>query len=608
MSSERNNSPLTIRLFGTFQARQGDTPLPGLHRREGEKLLAFLALHAGEPVPSRELAQRFWPSEAQLNPGEQGDFPNVRQAIRALRQALGTDGDRLSRPTRAAILLDLTGADTDVIAFDRLADTRGDAASRAFAEAVPLYRGELLAGWSDAWAVEARRRRRRAYESMLRYLGMDAWQSGERGAAEHWLRLLLTLQPGDEESVRTMLRLLSAAERYTEANAVLERFRETGREFHPDTQALAEELRCTLEAGPPLVPTTMAADAPVSDSSDSGFPLEAAGGAVSVDSPFYIIRDTDTAFQNALTRRDSIVLVKGARQVGKTSLLARGLHQARQNGARVILTDFQKLNASQLESPDSLYLFLATAVARQLELPVSPREVWEADLGPNMNMEMFLQVHVLPAVAGHLIWGMDEVDRLFSCPFGSEVFGLFRSWHNERSLAPSSPLSRLTLAIAYATEAHLFITDLNQSPFNVGTRLALADFSPDQVRELNRRYGSPFSPGDLARFEALVGGQPYLVRTGLDQATGGTGEVERLLATADSDEGIFNDHLRRLFFALSRSPILVDVLRDLLAGRAFPKSDDFYRLRAAGVLTGAAPQQARFRCPLYASYFARQLG
>jgi len=31
------------------------------------------------------------------------------------------------------------------------------------------------------------------------------------------------------------------------------------------------------------------------------------------------------------------------------------------------------------------------------------------------------------------------------------------------------------MAIAYATEAHMFITDMNQSPFNVGTRLSLAD-------------------------------------------------------------------------------------------------------------------------------------
>jgi hypothetical protein len=70
---------------------------------------------------------------------------------------------------------------------------------------------------------------------------------------------------------------------------------------------------------------------------------------------------------------------------------------------------------------------------------------------------------VLGRIDGPVVWGLDEVDRLFSCEFGSEVFGLFRSWHNRRSLDPAGPWSRLTLALAYATEAYLFITDLNQS-------------------------------------------------------------------------------------------------------------------------------------------------
>jgi serine/threonine protein kinase len=57
--------------------------------------------------------------------------------------------------------------------------------------------------------------------------------------------------------------------------------------------------------------------------------LEPVGGAVPLDSKFYIARATDDEFQAAIARQDSIVLVKGARQVGKTSLLARGLQQAR---------------------------------------------------------------------------------------------------------------------------------------------------------------------------------------------------------------------------------------------------------------------------------------
>ena len=114
---------------------------------------------------------------------------------------------------------------------------------------------------------------------------------------------------------------------------------------------------------------------------------------------------------------DSIVLVKGARQVGKTSLLARGLQQARQAGSCVVLTDFQKFNEAQFESPETLYLAIANTIALQLELDVSPRQVWNPDFGPNMNLEIFVRRHVLRVLSQPLAWGMDEVDRLFTVQF-----------------------------------------------------------------------------------------------------------------------------------------------------------------------------------------------
>jgi len=79
------------------------------------------------------------------------------------------------------------------------------------------------------------------------------------------------------------------------------------------------------------------------------------------------VRPTDALFLDALRRRDSIVLVKGARQMGKTSMLARALHQARDRGARVVLTDFQALNASELQSADTLIRALALLEQRRPE-------------------------------------------------------------------------------------------------------------------------------------------------------------------------------------------------------------------------------------------------
>ncbi len=200
-----------------------------------------------------------------------------------------------------------------------------------------------------------------------------------------------------------------------------------------------------------------------------------------------------------------------------------------------------------------------------------------------------------------------EVDRLFTSEFGSEVFGLFRSWHNARSLDPQGPWRRLTLAMAYATEAHLFITDMYQSPFNVGTRLLLEDFTCEQVAELNHRYGAPLGEAEVQDYFRLVGGHPYLVRCGLhEMATHGT-SLSALEAQADHDEGPFGDHLRRLLISLKQDAALCEVMQGVLQGQGCPTAESFYRLRSAGVIIGEAEREARPRSNLYATYLERHL-
>lgn len=336
--------------------------------------------------------------------------------------------------------------------------------------------------------------------------------------------------------------------------------------------------------------------------------LEPVGGAVPLDSQFYITRPTDGLFQSAVARSDSVVLVKGPRQVGKTSLLARSMEKARGGGARVVLTDFQVLNASQLASAETLMLALAGLIADHLDLDVSPEEVWNPNHGPNVNLERYLRHQALNKTSSQIVWALDEIDRLFAYPYAGEVFGLFRSWHNRRALDSAGPWRRLTLAIAYATEAHLFITDLNQSPFNVGTRLLLEDFSFEQVAELNSRYGAPLgTEGEMDRYFRLIGGHPYLAQRGFyEMATGGV-RLSELESDADSDQGPFGDNLRRLLISLSQAEGLCEAVREVLQGRPCPDAESFYRLRSAGVLSGDSARDAKLRCQLYASYLRKHL-
>ena len=336
--------------------------------------------------------------------------------------------------------------------------------------------------------------------------------------------------------------------------------------------------------------------------------LEPLAGAVPLDSKFYLIRPADVELRKSLSHHDSIILIKGARQMGKTSLLARGLQFARERGAKVVLTDFQKFNASNFENVGSLHLTLAESLADQLNLGVLPSETWDQRRGANVNLERYIRREVLGKISAPLVWGLDEVDRLFSCTFGSEVFGLFRAWHNERALDPSGPWSHLSLAIAYATEAHLFITDINQSPFNVGTRLVLEDFWPEQVAELNQRYHSPLKDKDEAnRFVRLLSGQPFLVQRGLFELAKKKITLAAFEDKAPRDEGIYGDHLRRILVLLAKDHTLTDVMRGVLEGRPCPSPESFYRLRSAGVIAGNAPADARPRCELYTIYLKRHL-
>jgi len=190
------------------------------------------------------------------------------------------------------------------------------------------------------------------------------------------------------------------------------------------------------------------------------------GGVLSLSSQLYIERRSDAAFHTALAQRPMIVLVKGARQIGKTSLLVRGVDQVRKSNVKLIYVDLQSIGRNNLKTQKDFFIAVARIFERELNLSVTMDELYDERDGPNKNFENFLFKYVLTS---SVIWFMDEVDRLFDFDYYTDVFSLMRSWHNRRSV--HRELGNLTLVLCYATETHLMIEDLYQSPFNVGTKI-----------------------------------------------------------------------------------------------------------------------------------------
>ncbi len=339
-------------------------------------------------------------------------------------------------------------------------------------------------------------------------------------------------------------------------------------------------------------------------------PIEPCGGAMPLDSKFYVERQVDQNFQTAIQRRDSIVLLKGPRQVGKTSLLARGLQKAREAGVIVLLTDFQKLIDAQLQNLETFFIALGEMLADQVNSDVYPEDFkkWRPNRAPNLNFDLYFKSEILGKTNKPILWGVDEADRLFFCDFSSDVFALFRTWHNERALNPGTPCSRLTLAIAYATETYLLIKDQNQSPFNVGTKLFLEDFTLQQLALLNQRYGSPLKNSkEIKQFHHMSGGQPYLVRCGLNDLVSHKMSLDAFISTATRDNGTYGDHLRRIVILLNQDEPLLHAMQKVLQGQSCPDYDSFYRLRSAGILRGESKDNVSLRSQIYEHYLKKHL-
>jgi DNA-binding SARP family transcriptional activator len=624
-----------IELFDGLRARlldeRGGRTVAEFESRKVASLLAYLAFYRERRHLREMLAEGLWPEERVEATRER--FRHALSQLRHLLEPEKVPPGSVLVADRVQVHLRPEVCGTDVAEFEAAlrAAASADLAGRVrhLQRAIELYRGELLPGFYEEWVLSERARLAQAYCDALSQAATALAAAGDLAAAIACGRRAVAADPLAEDAHRQLMALYQAAGRAPEA---LRHYRELERILHHELGSVPCEATRALHDQIAAVARTMATpiqrggreDGAVARNVSGGAArpphrhaspllrshpsLEPEGGAVPLESPFYLERPVDAEFLAALARGDSTVLIKGARQIGKTSLLARGLDQARQAGARVISTDLQKYTADQLATADSLFLTVATEMADQLDLDVAPEAPWNLQRGWNVNFERFLRRQVLGRLESPIVWGLDEADRLFGHPFSGEVFGLFRSWHNQRSIDPEGPWSRLTLAIAYATEAHLFITDLNQSPFNVGTRLTLEDFTLGEVAEMNRRYHSPLQEIDeVRRFCRLIGGHPYLARRGLHAMVAEGLDLTALEAQAEGAEGVFADHLRRMLAALRRDAGLCDAVRAILQGKPCPSADAFYRLRSAGVVAGRFAQDARLRCRLYQRCLERYL-
>jgi hypothetical protein len=332
--------------------------------------------------------------------------------------------------------------------------------------------------------------------------------------------------------------------------------------------------------------------------------LQMPGGTVRLQDKFYIEREADIRLKNESKRLGSTVTIRAARQSGKSSLLVRGIQQAKLAGADTLMLDMQRVDKDHLTSLDVFLRYFAEYVVYKLSQGAAVIDrCWQRRLSPQEKLTSVFEDQILEQVERNLVIGMDEIDQLLATPFYNEFFGLLRSWHNLRAL--DERWEKLSTIMVISTEPYLLISDSHQSPFNVGMHLYLQDFNTGQIQDLNQRHGSPVKGTEFDELAHSFGGHPFLTRKALYLLVAEKLTWQKLKETAAEEQGPFGDHLRRYHWLIQQDPALKDALRSII--RHGKCSDELlHRLLQAG-LVKASGDSVECRCDLYRVYFEDKL-
>ena len=334
---------------------------------------------------------------------------------------------------------------------------------------------------------------------------------------------------------------------------------------------------------------------------DLELPIE----SVPLSSPFYIRRDPDeTLCYDQVIQPGALIRIKAPRQMGKTSLARRIL--ASTVGFRSVMINCQESDRATLSDINTLLRWFCTNLTLQLKLTPALNNFWDEDVGSKMSCTLYVEDYLLRTIDAPIVLVIDEASELFDYPeVAKDFFTMLRTWHEYTKY--DEMWRHLRLVLVQSTESYLPL-DINQSPFNVGTEVALKGFSHEQMTRLVHLHGLDLDADAYDQMFSLLAGHPHLSRLALYHLAKGTVSWEQMLATAGTDEGIFSNHLHRHLWNLQRYRELGVAFQKVLdqGGLANLNQVQGFKLASMGLVT-IQKNKVQVSCDLYRQYFSKRL-
>ena len=237
-----------------------------------------------------------------------------------------------------------------------------------------------------------------------------------------------------------------------------------------------------------------------------------AGGTLRTDAACYVVRHADARLFQALSQ-GQFAYVLTSRQMGKSSLMVRTALGLKEEGFVVAIVDLSAIGLNL--SADQWYYGLAEQIGEQCGFHESRiEEIWNRSPQdpPLRRWTTFVEALLRDGPRASLVVFIDEIDSVRSLSFPTdEFFASIRSFYNCRATQASyRSLTFCLLGVAAPAE---LIRNPITTPFNVGVRIELNDFSETEAAPLAAGMGrGKTGQQRLRRVLHWTGGHPYLTQ------------------------------------------------------------------------------------------------
>jgi tetratricopeptide (TPR) repeat protein len=225
----------------------------------------------------------------------------------------------------------------------------------------------------------------------------------------------------------------------------------------------------------------------------------------------YVRRGADDQLENVVRNmgRPGYVLV--ARQMGKTNLLLNArrtlgsgkdlfLYVDLSNSYPTLQQFFRNIVDAAIDAYPNHFQHLASEIleARSKNTALPAHKEHEQELRK-----------LLRAVDGKIIICLDEIDALSKSSYSDSVFSLIRSTYFA-SRINFEEFNRLTYILSGVAEPTEIIKNKDISPFNIGEKIYLDDFSFDEYKRFLEKAGLKFSLSVVERIFYWTNGNPRM--------------------------------------------------------------------------------------------------